>query len=71
MAPGTRSATQRMGVSSPAGKAGTALLAGAAVLAATALWNNSRAREAERDHPPRGRRRMPRRPRPVRKVPLG
>ena len=50
-----RSATQGMGVSSPAGKAGTALLAGAAVLAATALWNNSRARQAERDHPPRGR----------------
>jgi pimeloyl-ACP methyl ester carboxylesterase len=50
-----RSATQGMGISSPAGKAGTALLAGAAVLAATALWNNSRARQAERDHPPRGR----------------
>ena len=61
MTPGTRSATQRIAVSSPAGKAGTALLAGAAVLAAAALWNNARARRAERDHPPerpvpRGRR---------------
>ena len=55
MTPVTRSATQRMAVSSPAGKAGTALLAGAAVLAAAALWNNARARQAERDHPPRGR----------------
>ena len=48
MAQGTRSATQRIDISSPAAKAGTALLAGAAVLAATALWNNSRARQAER-----------------------
>src|SRR5687768_7438671 len=55
MTPDPRSATQGMGISSPGGKAGAALLAGAAVLAATALWNNSRARQAERDHPPRGR----------------
>src|SRR5688572_12489016 len=41
-----------------AGKGGTVLLAGAAVLAAgvaAAAWNNARARRAERDHPPRGR----------------
>ena len=32
-----------------------ALLAGAAALAAAAVWNNARARRAERGHPPRGR----------------
>ena len=37
------------------GKGRTALLAGAAALAAAAVWNNARARRAERDHPPRGR----------------
>jgi pimeloyl-ACP methyl ester carboxylesterase len=41
--------------STPTGKAATALLAGAAVLGATALWNNARARRAERQHPPSGR----------------
>jgi pimeloyl-ACP methyl ester carboxylesterase len=38
-----------------AGKGGTVLLAGAAALAAAAVWNNVRARRAERDHSPRGR----------------
>ena len=36
-------------------KATKALLAGAAVLGATALWNEARARRAERRHPPSGR----------------
>src|SRR5512134_2160708 len=39
----------------PARKGRMALLAGAAALAAAAVWNNVRARRAERDHPPRGR----------------
>src|SRR5512132_2626822 len=38
-----------------AGKGGTVLLAGAAALAAAAVWNNVRARRAERDHSPAGR----------------
>jgi pimeloyl-ACP methyl ester carboxylesterase len=38
-----------------AGKGGTVLLAGAVALAAAAVWNNVRARRAERDHSPRGR----------------
>ena len=39
----------------PAKRGRMALLAGAAALAAAAVWNNARARRAERDHPPRGR----------------
>lgn len=41
--------------STPTGKAAMAVLAGAAVLGATALWNGSRARKAEEEHPPSGR----------------
>ena len=41
--------------STTAGKASTVLLASAAVLGAAALWNNARARRAERKHPPSGR----------------
>ena len=55
MARDALSATQRLAVSPSAGKTGTALLAGAAVLAAAALWNRAQARRAERDHPPTGR----------------
>lgn len=47
--------TRQMVASVHAGKTGTALLAGAAILAATALWNGAQARRAERDHPPAGR----------------
>ena len=55
MATRMSSAAERSAVPRPPlGKAGTALLAGAAALAA-ALWNNARARRAEREHPPRGR----------------
>lgn len=39
----------------PSGKLGTVLLAGAAALAATAVWNNLQARRAEQEHPPLGR----------------
>ena len=55
MAISTLSPVKRLAAFRPKGKAGTAFLAGAAVLAASALWNSSRARRAERDHPPRGR----------------
>ena len=56
MATRMSSAAERSAVPRPPlGKAGTALLAGAAALAAAALWNNARARRAEREHPPRGR----------------
>jgi pimeloyl-ACP methyl ester carboxylesterase len=55
MARGALSAAKRLSPSSSTGKAGTALVAGAAVLAATALWNSARARRAERGHPPKGR----------------
>jgi pimeloyl-ACP methyl ester carboxylesterase len=41
--------------SRPIGKGPTALLAGAAALAAAAVWNTTRARRAEREHPPTGR----------------
>jgi pimeloyl-ACP methyl ester carboxylesterase len=44
-----------MTLAAPTSRAGTALLAGAAALAAAAVWNNARARRAEHDHPPRGR----------------
>ena len=54
MATSPLSPVKRLAAFRPEGKAGTALLAGAAVLAASALWNTSRARRAERDHPPRG-----------------
>ena len=54
MAISALSPVKRLAAFRPEGKAGTALLAGAAVLAASALWNSSRARRAERDHPPRG-----------------
>jgi pimeloyl-ACP methyl ester carboxylesterase len=49
------STAKRLAAAPPTGKAGPALLAGAAVLAVAALWNNIRARQAERDHPPAGR----------------
>jgi pimeloyl-ACP methyl ester carboxylesterase len=39
----------------PFGKLATGLAAGAAVLAGLALWNQARARRAERAHPPLGR----------------
>ena len=56
MAHRASSAAKQPGVPRPPlGKAGTALLAGAAALAAAALWNDARARRAEREHPPRGR----------------
>ena len=55
MAKGALSNAKKLAVSPQAGKTGTALLAGAAVLAATALWNRAQARRAERDHPPTGR----------------
>ena len=55
MATSALSPAKKLAVPRPHGKAGAALLAGAVVLAATALWNSSRARRAERDHPPRGR----------------
>jgi pimeloyl-ACP methyl ester carboxylesterase len=55
MAKGAPSVTKRLAVSPSIGRAGAALLAGTAVLAATALWNNAQARRAERRHPPKGR----------------
>src|SRR4029078_10985425 len=55
MAKDALSTVKELAVSPQAGKTGTALLAGAAVLAATALWNRAQARLAERDHPPTGR----------------
>ena len=55
MATGALATMKSLAPSTPAGKVGSALLAGAAVLAATAVWNNARARQAERDHPPSGR----------------
>jgi len=55
MAKDALSTVKKLAVSPQAGKTGTALLAGAAALAATALWNRAQARRAERDHPPTGR----------------
>jgi len=55
MAKDALSTVKKLAVSPQAGKTGTALLAGAAVLAATALWNRAQARRVERDHPPTGR----------------
>lgn len=55
MAKGALSNAKKLAVPPQASKIGTALLAGAAVLAATALWNRAQARRAERDHPPTGR----------------
>lgn len=55
MAKGALANAKKLAVSPQAGKTGTALLAGAAVLAATALWNRAQARRVERDHPPTGR----------------
>lgn len=55
MAISTLSNIKTFARSTTAGRASTALLAGAAVLGAAALWNNARARRAEREHPPSGR----------------
>src|SRR6188474_2546952 len=55
MAKDALSTVKKLAVSPRTSKTGTALLAGAAVLAATALWNRAQARRAERHHPPTGR----------------
>ena len=55
MAKDILSNAKKLIVSPQAGKTGTVLLAGAAILAATALWNRTQARRAERDPPPTGR----------------
>ena len=55
MAIGRHSASKRLDRAPVMGSTGKAVLAGAAVLAAAAVWNNARARREERRHPPRGR----------------
>ena len=55
MARAAHSTVERIAALAPTGRAGKAIVAGAAALAAAAVWNGFRARRAEASHPPMGR----------------
>ena len=55
MARSAHSTVERVAALAPSGRAGKAIVAGAAALTAAAVWNNFRTRRAEASHPPMGR----------------